>query len=346
MEGSIPSFEWFWTLHNEHRLVLPKIVRLSLLRASGFDFKSCIYASNLILSLVSLLACLAVAKLRGRFIVSDAVFPLILMNWGQTETLVWGFQLQFTLGVMFTMLALIAIASSPNLKAGSAAFVGGSLCLLTLCGANGVIASFPVAMWLGLRTMLAFRRKEMSSGKRFWIAVVACLLFIFVYDAIYILSNPTTAPHATLRQYIKAAVAFPGLAFGPPFANYWILRGSFMCCLMLVTAAVLARAAWRAPEFLRATGILAVLSIYFITDAAVSHKNAPSGLSGIFSARYTTLVIPIFCVFYYAFELYKINRLGRAPQYLLLAIAIAMSVRSYRTPAPDFQIFKTAPGIL
>ena len=77
---------WLWSQNNEHRVPLPRLVMLVLLKATGGDFRS-----GMILN-IALIAMLAAAMMEvarrirgGRSRYTDAVFPILLLEVGKTD---------------------------------------------------------------------------------------------------------------------------------------------------------------------------------------------------------------------------------------------------------------------
>jgi hypothetical protein len=65
---------WLWEQNNEHRLPLQKAIYLTLLKASGGDFRIGMIANTLILGGLSLAMILTARHRRGRTQLTDAFF--------------------------------------------------------------------------------------------------------------------------------------------------------------------------------------------------------------------------------------------------------------------------------
>jgi hypothetical protein len=109
--GDEPSLPWLWTLHNEHRFPLPRLIYLSLFHLTG-DLRTGCYASFLAISTLAIGLMRLARGIRGRASLCDAVFPLMLMHVGQDENLYMGYQLCFMLVTLLAcgLLALIMSA--------------------------------------------------------------------------------------------------------------------------------------------------------------------------------------------------------------------------------------------
>ena len=85
------TLAWLWAPNNEHRIPIPKLAYVALVRGSGFDWRSGMYANVFCLGLLSAGLIVAVGKSRGYTAYSDAIFPLVLQHLGQKRELVMVF---------------------------------------------------------------------------------------------------------------------------------------------------------------------------------------------------------------------------------------------------------------
>jgi hypothetical protein len=155
--GQEPNLlEWLWAQNNEHRLPLQKAVYLVLLKASGGDFRIGMIANTLMLGGLSLAMILTARRLRGgRTRVADAFFPLALLHLGHWENMVWGWQLQFVISTVLVCIWLLVIVRERlPLRPKIAVTAGLTVMLLPLSGANGLLLTPFVALWLAAGTLL------------------------------------------------------------------------------------------------------------------------------------------------------------------------------------------------
>lgn len=73
---------WLWAQHSEHRIVIPKLAFIILYRATSANFRSVIYLNIVLLSLLSAASILTMRTIRGRILLTDAFYPLLLMHLG------------------------------------------------------------------------------------------------------------------------------------------------------------------------------------------------------------------------------------------------------------------------
>ncbi len=134
-------------------------VLLGLHRITGINFRTPMFFNVLVVGALAMAMILIAKRLRGgRIRYTDAFFPLILLNWGQAENLIWGWQLQFYASMSLSAIALLFIVQSePRLRLGNTMLLGICLVLLPLCGANGLVLVPPVALWLSYSALLHWR---------------------------------------------------------------------------------------------------------------------------------------------------------------------------------------------
>ena len=78
-EPNLPA--WLWSQNSEHRLPLPRLVNLAILRTTG-DFRWTMVFDTLAVGAVAAAMILLARRLRGgRTSLADAFFPLLLQLW-------------------------------------------------------------------------------------------------------------------------------------------------------------------------------------------------------------------------------------------------------------------------
>ena len=75
--------EWLWSQHNEHRIFLPRLVYLAVLKFANNNFCAGAYFNALFLSGFAVALCALVRRLRGHLRYTDAFFPLLLLQWAK-----------------------------------------------------------------------------------------------------------------------------------------------------------------------------------------------------------------------------------------------------------------------
>lgn len=208
------SGDWsvLWAQHNEHRIVLARLIfwiDLAFFQGAGWFL---ILVNCLLLGLVC-----AVFLLTGRERLGGPVgfvgYFLIawLFSWSQDENLTWGFQCQFIMAQLLPLAAFYLLHKSASVEDRSflyfcsAAFLG-FLALGSM--ANGVLA-LPLMTFYAVLVRLGWRR----SGFLALLSIVSLLLYFYGYHAV-----PT---HGSLGQALRenpgGLVRYVLLYLGGPF---------------------------------------------------------------------------------------------------------------------------------
>ncbi|MGH7215298.1 MAG: hypothetical protein ACREIT_11095, partial [Tepidisphaeraceae bacterium] len=147
---------WLWSQHNEHRVPVPRLLMLALFRVLGNDFRVLMVANVAMMSGLAAALMVVARRLRGgRANLTDAFFPLLLLNWAQGLNFVWGWQVEFYVSTLLAGVVLLLVATmGPRLTVARAALITGVLWLLMMCGAHGVVLLPAMGSWLGLMAIL------------------------------------------------------------------------------------------------------------------------------------------------------------------------------------------------
>ncbi len=332
MTGHEPDIaRWLWSQNSEHRLPVPKLVNLAVLRATG-DFRATMVFDTLALGAVAATMILVARALRGRRTsLADAFFPLLLLQLGNWDNLLWAWQIQFVLPTVLACVLLLVIVARPAPPTGVPLLAGAlALVCLPLSGANGLIFTPTLAAWLAYA---AWGHRRFSAGdgrtaRRLGAAaaVVAALLcgvyFIGYQPSPW--NEPSPGPGATLATAGK----FLAQSVGPAAVKSWLLFGTVVSLVLLGGLAALL-AAWRKTgdeesERVRIAGLVAFLVAAGMLALAVGWGRAGHVVAtGRIATRYVLLGAPGLCAAYFALLLYGKGRLGRAaPAGLALLVAL------------------------
>jgi hypothetical protein len=317
------TWNWLWSQHNEHRVPLPRLIFLGLNWLTLIDMRVTMYFDVLVMATLAAAMMVVAARLRGRPSVTDAFFPLVLLNWGQAANLLWGWQLQFFASVALACVALLAIvragATVPVRRA--AVTVGICALLLPLCGANGLgmvpaLAAWPLALAL---LPEAWTGGSQTRGSRLLVglgggALVVTLLYFIGWQPV-----PYHPKSQSIYHSLKTALQFVTIGLGPAIRDPWPLSGLATIAAVGVSALVLIRV-WRdrPTERARAAGLLC-----FLAALASLALGLGLGRNG-FETRYVTLALPIWCALYFAWTLYGDRAAGGMQVALALASLAAL----------------------
>jgi hypothetical protein len=337
MTGHTPDLpRWLWSQNSEHRLPLPRLVNLALLRASG-DFRATMVFDTLALGAVAAAMILLARALRnGRTSVADAFFPLLLLQLGNWDNLVWAWQIQFVLPTVLACVLLLIIVARPTPPTRLGTVVAGlALVGLPLSGANGLLFTPTLAAWLGYTAWTRRRGVLADRGVGRWLpagaaglATLLCAVYFVGYE-----SSPWNAPSPGLKATLETSGKFLALSVGPAAAKSWVLFGGLVS-LILLTSVVALGAAWRKEENerLRIAGLLAFFGAVAVLALAVGWGRAGRAAeTGRMPTRYVLLAAPGLCAAFFTAVLYQRSGAWRrlpAALATLLALLFPLNTRA------------------
>jgi hypothetical protein len=272
MTGHEPHLaSWLWSQNSEHRLPLPRLVNLALLRATG-DFRATMLFDALILAAVTAGMILHARRLRGgRTRLEDVFFPLLLLHLGNWDNLVWAWQIQYVLPTVLTCVILLTIVGQSSAAVSSGTLIGAlALVCLPLSGANGLIVTPPLAAWFAYQAWagkdgprLANRRLVPASAAV--LSLVLCAVYFVGFD-----SSPWNAASPGPTTALATFGKFVALGLGPLADYSWPLFGVLAAGTLVCAGAALLWALPRRDEDrIRLVGLLAFLAAALILAALV-----------------------------------------------------------------------------
>lgn len=349
LTGNEPNMlPWLWAQNNEHRMPLPRLVYLIVLKVSGGDFRSGMVFNALALGAVSLAMILVAKRLRGGTVhYADAVFALLLLNLGHYENLLWGWQIQFSVSVGLTCALLLVVASLSGLPSPRAAVAGALiLVLLPLSGANGVIIALAFSPWIafvGLRLLGA----APASARPRWpgALLLGAAASAVVVSGVYFVGYERTTWYPPATGILVPAITTAKLlafGFGPMVSRAWPLAVTLVLALVVSSALLLVRplaaragAAVGEPagrpvghaEWPRRSGLLVFLAAALGLAFAIAWGRgaAPPAPGWGLPMRYALLNTPMLCACYFVWLLYGPARL-RTPVSIALVMIAALLV--------------------
>jgi hypothetical protein len=294
---------WSWSQISEHRLPLPRLVYLGLLRLSGGDFRAAMVFNTVATATIAAFLVRASQRARGRLALSDSFFPLALLHLGHWTNLIWGWGIQFVSSVCLfgALLAWVVTKRGAPLSGATTLVPGLALLLLPLCGANGLLLTPPLAAWLMYEALRQARSGEPGAHRS---AVVLTLFVVanFVIVGLYFVgyeSSPWNPPSPGLAVTVRTSVKLAAMGFGPGAATSWRLS-------VLLAAGTLLVAGWslaHAPARRGAEASNPAVPLLSLAMAAVLLTLAMgAGRAGLYSSwipdRYALLSAPVLCVAY------------------------------------------------
>ena len=305
MTGHEPDLpRWLWSQNSEHRLPLPRLINLALLRATG-DFRSTMVFNALSLGAVAAGMILVARALRGgRTSMADAFFPLLFLHLGNWDNLVWGWQIQFVLPTALACALLLVIVARPVLPTRWGA-TGAALAVigLPLSGANGLVFTPTLAAWLSYTAWMRRRNPSTDHGIGDWlpavaacVAVLLCAVYFIGYQA-----SPWNQASPDLGTTLATTGKFLALSLGPAAAKGWLLFGG-VAVLVFLTGLGLLAATYRddREQRIRLLGLLAFFIAAAVLALAVGWGRAGRAAeTGRMPTRYVLLAAPGLCAVYF-----------------------------------------------
>jgi hypothetical protein len=318
------TWDYLWSLHNEHRFPLPHLIQYSLYAASG-DIRSGMWFSLALLALVAA-ASIAVARaVRGRTSWTDAAFPLAWLSTGNCENLLMGFQLSLMLPTALVVaILLIGVVHGRPLSRLGAVGAGLALLALPMCGGPGMLQAPFLALWLFAAGLDGWRTRERRAVARIAWAFVALTLAAMIAYLIGFNPPDTTEPPPDTAAVADVALRVMALGIGPAAEAWW--PGSGVGALLSALAAVvLALPRVRDPgDRLRARTIVLVVGASACVAIGIGLGRSSALLQGGFPLRYIGLTTPAIGAAYFAWMLFgpaRLEHLARASIATALALA-------------------------
>ncbi len=324
------TLEWLWSQHNEHRVPVPRLVLLALLRLLPMDFRTGMFFNVLVTAGLTLALILVARKLRGRSIYPDAFFPIALLGWGQAVNFLWCWEVQFYSSMALSGAALVLMARSNSApKLWLARLMGFCVILLPLCGANGLGLVPALAAWLGYAALVRWRTGS-SEGRREAIILSGLGGAAIVLVALYFVGYSSVPYHPSNhhpRVVARTVAQFLTMAFGPGIVGlsfpdrepqaFWKLICGAVVALYVLTAGILLTTWWNQPkDRARTAGLL--LFLLAIGSLALGLGMGRDG----FETRYVTLSLPGICAIYLAWIVIGPVRVRRWVTLALFAAAL------------------------
>ena len=331
MTGQQPvTAQWLWSQHNEHRVPVPRLLMLALLRLGPADFRAGMYYNVFAAAALALLMIFAARRARGYAAYSDVFFPVVLMHWGEAINYLWCWQVQFYTSMLLAGCALALIVRSATRPALPAAVgVGACVLLLPLCGANGLGMVPSLSLWLGYIAILRWRGGSISD-RRTGLLLAGLAIAALLITGLYFVGYSRVPFHPSThnpRRILLTAMQFLTSGFGPGVVGlgfpervpvpFWPAIVFLVTLLFVITGFMLVRTWLRQPaERVRLTGLLLFLGAMVCLALGLG-----MGRNG-FEPRYITLSVPALCAVYLAWSLY-----GKAPlQPAITAILLTTAV--------------------
>lgn len=333
LTGNEPDLgKWLWLQNNEHRVPLPKLILLLLLKITNGDFRSGMFLTVLTVGFLAAVFIKVFYYVRGgKTNYSDAFFPIALLHIGNWENFFWSWQFTFILPTILSLFLLVIIIQYKNLLSLRMAIIA-AVCTISLplCGANGLVYVMPALPWLAYEAFLHFRAKEAGADRGIGLLLFsAVLIAVFIIIAYFIGYErpPWYPPSPSIFITLKTSAKFMALGFGPVAASSWGLSTFIVLVFVFSTGALLLFAVFksRSTDFRRAIGLLFFLGGNIILALALGYGRATKVPTLGLPIRYVFLAVPTLIICYSSWEFYGSPILRKVIQWsLFLIISIAI----------------------
>ena len=167
--GDMPvTLDWLFTPHGGHVIALPKFVGVMTLKFTGVRYPIVMLLNVALLALATLLVLKGIRHWRGQWSVIDATVPLILLNPGQIENVIWAFQLCFTLVGFLVALALWTTLRrrTPDARQNTWPMLLVGVCgvMLAFTSNAGLAYALCCATWVAVCGFMSTRRLDRAMG--------------------------------------------------------------------------------------------------------------------------------------------------------------------------------------
>jgi hypothetical protein len=286
---------WLWEQYNEHRIPLPKFLLVVAGAVSGHDYRAGMFLNALALSGLAALMIVSAGRLGGvRF--ADAIFPLVLLHWGQYETLIVSYGLNLVASTFFggvILVLIVRLRGAPTL--GQAVAIGLCLIALPLCGSSGAVLVPALTLWLAVAGVSRWRSSQ-AHGRRDGAVMIAIAMAAAALLAVYLasLGGVSGRPHAGVGGVAEVALQVLAEGFGPAAEWRWPLFGVVLALVALLTLLKLGRD-WRIlpHERVRTLGLLCFGGAMVCLALGIGWGR------GVVGTRYVTLAAPALCLAYF-----------------------------------------------
>ena len=168
--------EWVLQRHNEHRYPAARLLYAALMAATGYDFRSGMVASALLLGAAAAVFARAAARARGRPAWADLIAPALLLNFGASFNVLMGYQVAFSLFVLAAAFAAwVVVADWPGRRGDLAA--SAALVALALNGMPGLLLAAPLTGGAAWRAACGRPRATWARGPTAWLPLAAVVVY-------------------------------------------------------------------------------------------------------------------------------------------------------------------------
>jgi hypothetical protein len=319
---------WLWQAHNDHRIPIPKLALVALYYLSGWDFRVGMYANVLLLAVVAFAGIRVAASRRGRWSYADAFLPVMLLNWGHYENLLWSWQTTYVIPVVIVLgLLLVIVRFGTQLTGWASISCGVAVAALPLCGVPGLAFVPGFALWLAEVGRQSWRAGS-TIVRRDALITWALTLIAVVLVPIYFIDLRTSVSQSfQLLRSLTTMVAFVANGLGPAALAFrpWSYALVFGV-LLSATATLVSALRNRDVSGSRGFGML----MFLVAFSGVAFAVGVARPGETFPPRYFLIAVPAWWWAYFVFDVYGHAWMRRLALTGLLSLAVAGSGVGFR----------------
>jgi hypothetical protein len=287
------------------------------------------YANALLLAGVAWAGIRVAANRRGRWSYADAFLPVMLLNWGHYENLLWSFTVTQVIPVIIVLGLLLSIVRfGTQLTEGLSICCGVAVAALPLCGVSGLAYVPGFGIWLAEVGRQSWRAGS-TTGRRDALIVWVLAALAIVLVPIYFIDLKTSVPQSfQLLRSLKTMVTFVAHGLGPaaPALRPWSYAIVFGVFLSAATVLILALRNREVPIRSQCFAML----MFLVAFSGLAFAVGVARPGGTFPPRYFLYAVPAWWWAYFVFDIYGRAWTRRLALTGLLSLAIVASGVGFR----------------
>lgn len=305
---------WLWAQNNEHRLPLPKLVYLGLLKLWP-DFRVGMVFNVVLLAAIAAVFMIVVRRVRGHTRWTDAFFPIAFLNLGNWENMGWGWEMQFVIATALACGVLLFVASRRPFTMPRALGLGVCLVGIPLSGATALPFAPVVAVALVPRLRSGSPRgaRIVLSASIVLTLMITVVYFVGLRRQSWLPSNPGVFATA------ETGAKFLAMAMGAGAGAWWFVSVLVAVAFLAGAALFLYRSKGSETRTLLAFlagGVALAIEMGYSRAQLVPYYGMPD--------RYALIAVPAFCCVYVAFDRYGPRTWRRLGPSLLCLSLVAL----------------------
>jgi hypothetical protein len=325
------TLHWLWSQHNDHRLLIPRLLYLTLWNGGAHSFKLPMYFGFTCLLLVAVALQIASARLRGRASYFDCIFPLLFLNLGHAENFLSGYNSVCNIVTVAAIVALMAIFTIfPDLRSRPACVA--AICILPclpMTTGTGALLALPLS---AVFVVAGLERRRSATDRSLWIAwgfFAAAAAAVAVVALEIATRRHRAAPAEPAIPVLLNALKLLTMSFGPFLQErkgYWTGYFALLAATALTVLGFSIFAYWKRPRArLQLALLLALIPGFIAVAAAIAYSRTHFGIDAGLQTRYSLLCAPLLCCLFLAAQIACPAPFAEAVQFLLF-FAVALSI--------------------